>query len=70
MDQDGRTAFHWAMKIPNIHCLKWLCKYANITEVVNQPVSSESSCKKKTESFILFISGQRWFGSPALGGHE
>lgn len=37
-DPEGRTAFHWAMKIPNIDCLKWLCEYANIPEVINQPV--------------------------------
>ena len=38
-DQDGRTVFHWAMKTPNIHCLKWLCKYACAPELVNQQVS-------------------------------
>lgn len=40
IDTNGRTAFHWAMKTPNIHCLKWLCKFANIPTVINQPVSS------------------------------
>lgn len=39
-DQEGRSAFHWAMKIPNIRCLKWLCKYANnMPHIANQPVS-------------------------------
>ena len=26
-DREGRTALHWAMKTPLIHCLKLLCKH-------------------------------------------
>ena len=36
-DSEGRTSFHWAMKTPNIQCLKVLCKHANST-IVNKKV--------------------------------
>ena len=41
-DQDGRTVFHWAMKTPNINCLKWLCKYRKVSSVINKPVRAAS----------------------------
>ena len=36
-DSEGRTSFHWAMKTPNIQCLKVLCKHAN-SIIVNKTV--------------------------------
>ena len=39
VDPAGQSAFHWAMKTPNIECLKLLCKYINSPVMVNQPVS-------------------------------
>ena len=37
-DSEGRTAYHWAMKTPNLQCLKLLCKHAK-NGVQNLPVS-------------------------------
>ena len=37
-DSEGRTAYHWAMKTPNLQCLKLLCKYAS-DDIQNHPVS-------------------------------
>jgi len=50
-DPDNRTCFHWAMRSPNIHCLKWLCKYGSVPEAVNQLVSS-SGCTVKDLSWV------------------
>ena len=38
-DADGLTLFHWAVKCPNVQCLKLLCKYAT-PGTVNIPVST------------------------------
>ena len=37
-DMQNRSVFHWAMKIPNVTCLKHLCKYASF-DIENQSVS-------------------------------
>ncbi len=37
-DIEGRSAFHWAMKTPQINVLRCLCQYASDNEVVNQCV--------------------------------
>lgn len=37
-DPQNRSVFHWAMKTPNIACLKNLSKYATFG-IENKPVS-------------------------------
>ena len=76
VDPAGQSAFHWAMKTPNIECLKLLCKFINSPVMVNQPVSLNLSSYFLLIIFILLMSssyialGQQWTDSTSLGGDE
>ena len=80
---EGRTAYHWAMKTPNLRCLKLLCKHAR-NGIQNLPVSDhwaendlDTHTHFTTEVLLpLFLcqypfsfwSGRWGIESPSLGG--
>lgn len=58
-DREGRSVFHWAVKTPNIQCLKTLCKYAN-GNTVNTVVSvciRIQHCQPQASAHTFFSSG-------------